>query len=143
MGTCDILGTLCFIKNRGKKFVSINFRRATRAISDFNDLEMIKHLVSFFFIASAHQAFSVRSCNCTIPCTKNNYDATISNSLFDVRKLRSEIMNANKSHELLPKFRQAMEVSQQVCHITVVLVLGVNLALIAFTKQYNLPVSSL
>ena len=135
METCDILGTLCIIKRRGKEFVSFYFRRTVMAISDFNDLEMMKHLASFLFIALAHQAFSTRSCNCTIPCTKNNYDATISNSLFDVRKLRSEIMNANKSHELLPNFRQAIEVSQQVCPITVVSVFGVNLALIAFTKQ--------
>ena len=58
----------------------------------------------------------MKSCGCDVPCTRYIYDATISYSLLDTVRLRDEISSYEKSRKLLPKHRDALDVSSQVNH---------------------------
>ena len=54
------------------------------------------------------------SCACDVPCTRIIYDATISSSLLDTRKLQTKIQNDRNAVQLLPLYQDALEVSYQV-----------------------------
>ena len=59
-------------------------------------------------------AETMKSCSCDVPCTRFIYDGTISYSLLDTIRLRNNILSYEKSGDLLPKYRDALDVSAQV-----------------------------
>ena len=63
-----------------------------------------------------HQIHGTKACNCSVPCTRYLYDATLSNSLLDTYKIKQQVIHNRKSDTLLPKHREALEISAQVRH---------------------------
>ena len=57
---------------------------------------------------------TMKSCGCDVPCTRFIYDATISYSLLDTVSMKDEISSHEKSRDLLPKYRDALDVAAQV-----------------------------
>ena len=57
---------------------------------------------------------TMKSCGCDVPCTRFIYDATISYSLLDTIRMKDEIWSHEKSRELLPNYRDALDLSPQV-----------------------------
>ena len=57
---------------------------------------------------------TIKSCGCDVPCTRLIYDATISYSLLDTSRMRDDILGNEKARDLLPKHRDALDVSAQV-----------------------------
>ena len=56
----------------------------------------------------------VDHCDCQVPCTKHQFDPTLSSSLLDAYKIRDDVISQLKSVELLPKYQEALEISAQV-----------------------------
>ena len=63
---------------------------------------------------SENQTLGSNVCKCGVPCQFNQYDAVISNSLLDTYKIKQEITQSKRAKRLLPKHRDALEVSYQV-----------------------------
>ena len=61
-----------------------------------------------------HQIHGTNACNCSIPCTRYLYDATLSNSLLDTYKIKQLVTHNKQSDTLLPKHTEALEISTQV-----------------------------
>ena len=55
------------------------------------------------------------SCKCDVPCTRYQYDVTLSSSLLDMYKIQYEVNYHEKSTDLLPRYQNALENSAQVC----------------------------
>ena len=54
------------------------------------------------------------ACKCDVPCTQHLYDVILSYSLLDTYKIRDEIKSHEKSRDLLPRYKEAVEISAQV-----------------------------
>ncbi len=59
-------------------------------------------------------SLGVGNCDCSVPCTRNIYEATLSNSLLNMKNIKSEILQHEKSAELLPKHQEALNIAHQV-----------------------------
>ena len=60
------------------------------------------------------ETVGVDHCDCEVPCTKHQFDPTLSSSLLDAYKIRDDVISQLKSEELLPKYQEALEISAQV-----------------------------
>ena len=61
-----------------------------------------------------HSVETTKSCGCDVPCIRFIYETTISYSLLDTYRIRNDICNYEKSRDLLPNYRDALDVAAQV-----------------------------
>ena len=69
------------------------------------------------FLFSELPSLGIGTCGCSVPCTRNVYEATLSNSLLNMENIKFEILQHEKSGDLLPKHQEALNIAYQVCTI--------------------------
>ena len=74
-------------------------------------------------------------CNCDVPCTRHQYDASLSSSLLDTYKIQDDIQSHEKSRDLLPRYQGAIEISAQV-HLALSLKLVMVIAIFRVRTQH-------
>ena len=70
--------------------------------------------MNIIFVFTEAETVGVDHCDCQVPCTKNQFDPTLSSSLLDAYKIKDDVISQLKSVELLPKYQEALEISAQV-----------------------------
>ena len=113
---CDVVGTLCILKMSRTYCVScfsIQYSQLTLLYGEYTS----KNIHPLPRLFSENQTLGSNVCKCGVPCQFNQYDAIISNSLLDTYKIKQEITHSERSKKLLPKHRDALEVSYHVCTV--------------------------
>ena len=53
-------------------------------------------------------------CNCSTPCERRDYTATVTNSMLDMNKIRQKMEKQGQTEQVLKNMQEAMDVSAQV-----------------------------
>ena len=112
MSACDVVGILCILKISRTYRVSW-FLNSIFTTNIYECMSKTIHPLPRLF--SENQTLGSNVCKCGVPCQLNQYDAVISNSLLDMYKIKQEITQSERAKRILPKHRDALEVSYQVC----------------------------
>ena len=72
------------------------------------------HLQKLSLSLSEKPPLGTKDCQCSIPCNRPIFEASLSSSLLDMYKIKHEIMNNPSFQYLLPKHQDALEISAQV-----------------------------